>query len=156
MGFALVDEFASAVEIHFLDTSGTAIIECSFLADMEIVYFHNAGIVVVIASGCVGQSDVVSFDGSARIDDEPAGLYKSEGMLVRYHDFPSVNHIEFKTVLDGHVVPVGFPFAFNDDDGRIVTLHAVLADLVFIWIAFGDFVGFSVLKIGIRLYFFGV
>lgn len=75
IGFTLVDEFASAVEIHFIDTHGTAIIECSSLADMEIVYFHSAGIVVVAASGCIGQFDVVPFDGSTRVDDKPAGLH---------------------------------------------------------------------------------
>ena len=32
--------------------------------------------------------------------------------------------------------------AFNDDDGRIVTSHAVLADFIPIYIVFGDFVGF--------------
>ena len=76
-------------------------------------------------------------------------------MLVRYHDFPSVNHIEFEASFNGHVVSIGFPAAFNDDDGRIVTSHAVLADFIPIYIVFGDFVGFSVLKIGIRPYFFG-
>ena len=45
------------------------------LADMEIIYFHSAGIVVVAASGCIGQFDVVPFDGSTRVDDKPAGLY---------------------------------------------------------------------------------
>ena len=42
---------------------------------MEIIYFHSAGSVVVAASGCIGQFDVVPFDGSTRVDDKPAGLH---------------------------------------------------------------------------------
>ena len=123
---------------------------------MEIVYFHSAGIVVVAASGYVGQFDVVPFDCTAFIDDKPAGLYQREGMIVRYYDFSSVNHIKFKTIPDGHVVPIGLPAAFNDDDGRIVASHTVFADFILISTTFGDFVGFSVFKIGVRTYFLGV
>lgn len=54
---------------------------------MEIIHFHSAGIVAV-AARMAGQSDVVP-DGS-NVDDKPAGLHQSEGVLVRYRFPPSI------------------------------------------------------------------